>query len=81
MLDSNVGQAVKSGLVAGVVAVSVRAIGMVEAFDERDIIIGVLSLGQLLFSAAPLIVGYMVSNPSKAGMTKGLALVSGWWQA
>ena len=45
----------KLGLIAGVVILSVSAIGMVETFDERDIITGVFTLGQLLLFGAPLI--------------------------
>ncbi len=77
MLDSNIGRAVKSGLIAGVVAASISAIGMVEAFDQRQLIIGVLTLGQLMLYITPLVVGYLVSNPEKEGVTRATALVSG----
>ena len=43
--------AVKIGLIAGIVAVSVSAIGMVETFDERDIITDILTLGRCCFTA------------------------------
>ena len=48
MSQSSIGKAVRYGLIAGLVAVSVSAIGMVETFNERDIITGVLTLGQVL---------------------------------
>lgn len=52
------GKAIRFGLIAGAVALSVSAIGMVQTFDERDIITGVLTLGQLLLYSAALIAGY-----------------------
>ncbi|MBK8987900.1 MAG: leucine/isoleucine/valine transporter permease subunit [Chloroflexi bacterium] len=55
---ANFGKAVRIGLIAGVVALSVSAIGMVQSFDVRDIITGVLTLGQLLLFGAALLAGY-----------------------
>ena len=66
----------KLGLIAGIVILSVSAIGMVETFDERDIITGVLTLGQLLLYSAPLIVGYMVWD-KKENVSKGIILTRG----
>jgi branched-chain amino acid transport system permease protein len=67
---------VQLGLIAGVVVLSVSAIGMVETFDERDIITGVLTLGQLLLYSAPLVAGYMAWN-QKEDISKGIILVRG----
>ena len=64
------------GLIAGVVVLSVSAIGMVETFDERDIIDGVLTLGQLLLYSAPLIAGYMAWD-RKEKISAGIILVRG----
>jgi branched-chain amino acid transport system permease protein len=47
------------GLLFGVIAVSISAIGMVQSFNERDIINGVLTLGQLLLFVNPIIAGYL----------------------
>ncbi len=58
MAGLNIRRTVRIGLIAGMVAVSVSAIGMVETFDERDIITGILSLGQLLLYSLPVIAGY-----------------------
>ena len=55
--------AVRYGLIFGVVALSVSAIGMVALFDERDIITGIFSLGDLLLFSTPLIAGYIVARP------------------
>ncbi len=51
---------IQYGLLAGVITLITGAIGMIEAFDERDLIVDVLSLGQVLLFGAPLIVGYLV---------------------
>lgn len=51
---------IRTGLIAGLVALSVSAIGMVEAFNGRDIITGVLTLGQLLLFSAPVVAGFVV---------------------
>ena len=55
---ANFSKAVRLGLIAGIVALSVSAIGMVQTFDVRDIITGVLTLGQLLLFSTALIAGY-----------------------
>ncbi|MFC2030455.1 branched-chain amino acid ABC transporter permease [Chloroflexota bacterium] len=47
------------GLLAGIIALSLSAIGMVEAFGQRDLIAGVLSLGFLLLLSAPALAGYL----------------------
>ena len=47
-LRQTVRNILRYGLLAGLVATSVSAIGMVQTFDARDVITGVLSLGQLL---------------------------------
>lgn len=75
---------VQIGLIAGLVALSISAIGMVVAFDERDIITGVLSLGQLLLFGIPLIVGYMIvrgNGEVKAGSAILHGLVAGFFVA
>lgn len=73
---------VRIGLIAGLVALSICAIGMVVAFDERDIITGVLSLGQLLLFGIPLIVGYVIvrgNGQIKAGPALLHGLVAGFF--
>lgn len=47
------------GLLAGIIALSLSAIGMVEAFGERELIAGVLSLGYLLLFSTPALAGYL----------------------
>lgn len=52
----------RTGLLFGVVAASVSAIGMVQTFDERDIVTGVLTLGQILLFSASFLAGYYVAQ-------------------
>lgn len=54
--------AARLGLVGGLVAVFVSAIGMVETFSERDLI-GDLSLGTILLVSIPLLMGYLAGRP------------------
>ena len=80
MSRENLRRATNVGLIAGVVAVSMSAIGMVEAFNERDVITNLLSLGQVLLYSAPLIGGYMAVDPdkeTKGGPTLVYGLVAG----
>lgn len=55
-------EAVRTGLYAGLISLSVSAIGMVQSFDERDIITNFFSLGQLLLFGAPFFVGYLIAR-------------------
>jgi len=59
MTRNDLKRSMQIGLIAGVVAVSLSAIGMVETFDERDIITDILSLGQALLFSIPIIAGFM----------------------
>jgi len=52
-------RAIRFGGLFGLIAVSVSAIGMVVTFNERDIITGVLTLGQVLLYSTPIIGGYL----------------------
>ena len=80
MSRENMRRAIRAGLVAGIVAVSISAIGMVEAFNERDVITNLLTLGIVLLYSAPLIGGYMAVDPdekTKVGPTLVYGLVAG----
>ena len=76
------------GLIAGVVVVSVSAIGMVETFNERDVITDLLTLGQILLFGAPAVAGFLavrrnkvrepvlaVAHGALAGLLTGLLVV------
>ncbi len=76
MSELNIRKTIQIGLIAGIVAVSVSAIGMVEAFNERDIITGVLTLGQVLLFSLPVIAGYVVIR-GNGGVRPGQAVLHG----
>jgi branched-chain amino acid transport system permease protein len=59
MINTVLRRSVRLGLLFGVVALSVSVIGMVQSFNERDIITGVLTLGQLLLFSTAFLAGYM----------------------
>ena len=71
-------RAVRYGLIAGLVALAVSSIGMIEAFNGRDIITGVLTLGQLLLYGTGLLAGYLAVRPEEDGNFEiGPGLVGG----
>jgi len=72
----NLRRAIRAGLIAGLVAVSISAIGMVEAFNERDVITNVLTLGQVLLFSTALVGGYLAVDP-KEGAKSGATILYG----
>ncbi len=55
----------RAGLFAGIFTIYVALIGMIETFTGRAIISGVLTLGELLIFAPPLVAGYVVAHRSR----------------
>ena len=53
---------IQVGLIMGVVVLIASVIGMVQTFDERDMIAGLLTLGQLLLFAPAFYGGYIVAG-------------------
>ncbi|GIK41885.1 MAG: hypothetical protein BroJett011_57180 [Chloroflexota bacterium] len=53
---------VKIGLIGGGVALLLSLVGMVEAFNKRDIIAGVISLGQILLLIITFAIGYTAAK-------------------
>lgn len=62
-------QPLKYGLIAGVAALSVSAIGMVELFARRQLVTGILTLGQFILFLGPAVLAYMVAGKSPKGGT------------
>ncbi|GIU91273.1 MAG: hypothetical protein KatS3mg011_0179 [Acidimicrobiia bacterium] len=60
----DLGAAVKWGLIAGMTAVFVSAIGMVQAFEVRSVVVGV-DLGYLVLFGAALVFGYAAARPGE----------------
>jgi branched-chain amino acid transport system permease protein len=70
---SNLRTAINYGLIAGVVSLSLCVIGMVELFDERYLIAGVLTLGQVFLFAPMAAAAYLsASKVGKDNRTKAL---------
>ncbi|MCK5430136.1 MAG: hypothetical protein KAI94_11725, partial [Anaerolineales bacterium] len=65
------------GLLAGVVSLSVSVIGMVELFGQRDLVAGVITLGQVILFAAPVTLSYMTASKAPSGRS-GIALLYGF---
>jgi branched-chain amino acid transport system permease protein len=70
-------RAVRLGLVGGVAAVFVSAIGMVEDFSGRDVL-DELSLGTALLLAIPFVVGYVAGRPP--AQLQGFAATRPGWR-
>ena len=56
---------IKTGLIGGVVAVLVALVGMVEAFNQRDIIDGVITMGQILLLLVAVFTGSLAGKRTK----------------
>lgn len=66
--------AIKFGLIGGLVAILICLVGMVEEFDKRDIIAGVITMGQTTLLIVILLCGYFTAARSGGGWR---ALLSG----
>jgi branched-chain amino acid transport system permease protein len=54
--------AASSGLITGTVMIYLVAVGIADAFAEREVVTGYLTLGRLMLALPPLAVGYMVAG-------------------
>ena len=63
---------IKYGLIGGVCLVILSMIGMVEAFNQREIVSEVISMGQMLLLAAAAFIAYLPASRAGGGF-KGLA--------
>lgn len=73
--ELNLRYALRMGLSAGAIVVYAAAIGMVEAFNERSIIVTMLTLGQLMVYGPALVFGYIVSSRGDHGQAGAVARV------
>ena len=55
-------QAIKIGLIGGVVEIFLSLIGMIEAFNQRDIISHIISMGHMLLLLVVLFMGYLAAK-------------------
>ena len=72
----DIGLPIKYGLLAGVIALSLSMIGMVALFAERDLIAGVVTLGQVILFLAPVALSYLAASKAPSGRN-GTALLYG----
>ncbi len=63
-------QAIKIGLIGGVVAVLLSLIGMVEAFSQRHIISNVISMGHTLLLLIGVSFGYFSAKRTEVGSSQ-----------
>ena len=70
-------RAIRFGGLFGLIAVSVSAIGMVVTFNERDVITGVLTLGQVLLYSTAIIGGYLALEVNDQERRVGPGLITG----
>ncbi len=68
---------IKYGLLAGVISLSLSVIGMVELFAQRDLVAGVITLGQVILFLAPATLSYMAAGKAPPGRS-GTALLYGF---
>jgi branched-chain amino acid transport system permease protein len=68
-------QAVKIGLIGGIVAVLLSLIGMVEAFSQRNIIDGVVSMGHTLLLLVATGIAYLAAKKAPG---QRVAAILGW---
>lgn len=66
MANQETRAAIRLGLLTGVIVLLTCVVGMVEAFDERDLIANVLTLGQVLLFAPALYAGFLAAGKSEA---------------
>ena len=60
-------KAIQLGLIGGLVGVLIALVGMVEEFDQRDIIAGVLTMGWTILFLTILVTGYFAAARSTEG--------------
>src|SRR3990172_13408693 len=65
--------AIRVGLVGGATALLIALVGMVEAFADRYIITGVISMGKVLLFSSAFVVGYYAAGrtTSDGGQRRG----------
>ncbi|KAA0285069.1 MAG: branched-chain amino acid ABC transporter permease [Chloroflexi bacterium] len=68
--------AIKTGLLGGAVALFICLIGMVEVFSKRDVVEGVITLGQFVLLAASIIAGLFASKETSSLVERNKAFSS-----
>jgi branched-chain amino acid transport system permease protein len=68
----NVRKLFSQGLLAGFIALNVCVLGMVELFDERELIGGVLTLGQVILYSGPALIAYFNGKKYTSNRVNGI---------
>src|SRR5215212_8691463 len=58
--------AIKAGLLGGAIAIFLCLVGMVEVFSKRDVIEGIITLGQFVLLATAVSMGFVASRRTSA---------------
>ncbi len=79
MINSNMRESMRLGLLAGSATLFTALVGMIVVFSEREVIEDLLTLGQILLFAPTLAVGYLIANRMRSRYVEGLlpALLAG----
>ena len=78
MLRSDSSRTVLSlGLLSGAFILFIGAVGMIAAFHKREVVDGVISLGQLLLLLAPFVAGFLAASRLGEGGAGASAMVGG----
>ena len=64
MQDFNLRKAINFGLIAGVISLFISVIGMTTLLSKRQLVAGILTLGQLLIFLAPALLSYQAAEKS-----------------
>ncbi len=70
-------RSVKIGLIGGSVVIYLAMTGILERFDQRPVITGVIGLGRTMILAAFFLTGYLAARASKDQETEGNRLIAG----
>jgi branched-chain amino acid transport system permease protein len=65
MLHPDLQALLEIGLIAGVVTLFTVMVGMIQTFDEREVIAGIITLGSILLFAPSVAVGYLTAQKIK----------------
>lgn len=75
MSQLNPKKAIQIGLIGGAIVLGLCMIGLIEAFNERDVITDLISLGRILFFSAAPVAGYLVCQ--RQGLKSAPAVLVG----
>lgn len=75
MNQSHLKHSLRLGLIGGFSAILISLIGMVEAFNERDILVGIISMGQVLLVLTIFMIAYTATHQATEKDTHGFSAI------